>query len=771
MNLQSILNDLRRGSLSEAKKYIQDLNKHAIELYNIKKLSTYQIKDLELLIRICNILYNQTDMDPLPIDDGLYDLLLEKYKTYDPNFQVGSEVIQFESTASVIEDKRTKKNPIIEIDPKWKDGLFYENLMIRPDTTRVKKNPIIYANVLSKGTHNTENNHPMLVGTLDKSKFVLNADAIEKGVFNDSNVKVFERDFFQKHIQDGIITPNEEFDMILELKYDGISVEADCTDRVLSARTRGDTGIGLAQDISDTLRGYVFPAAHIANLSEMIGHPIGIKFEAIITRGDLAKFNMFRESPYKNPRSAIVGLFGNNESPRYRELITLVPLEIDRSNIPSQQWDRQVEIEFLNKYYVTHGCPLRYAKIHGDYRSCLFQIKKFLEEAEAARSYLDFMFDGIVVSYLDEEKRTRLGRKNHVNQYSMAVKFNPLKRQTQFVGYKYTVGQDGTITPMIYYNPVEFNGTIHNKSTGNSYARFKELNLAVGDIVNVEYVNDVMPRVTACDCEANRNNPNPKVEFIRNCPICGTKLVESDNKKQMFCPNLGCPGREQARLVNMLAKLNIKDFAEAMIAAIGVHSLTDMLHLRYEDINEKIGDVNAAKFIARMTELKTKPIPDYMIIGALGFTGVAQRTWQAIFEHLTLKEVLECANDRSLIGDLYVKLITIPGIGTATADTIVKELPIFAQDIATIINECQIVDSKGKEKGIAVRCTGFRDKEFMAFLRSKGYDAPDEGGVTKETKILLVPFEGHTSSKVTKAKQYGAEVIPVSLFKNKVGYQ
>ena len=138
---------------------------------------------------------------------------------------------------------------------------------------------------------------------------------------------------------------------------------------------------------------------------------------------------------------------------------------------------------------------------------------------------------------------------------------------------------------------------------------------------------------------------------------------------------------------------------------------------------------------------------------------------------MTLKEVLECVNDRGLIGDLYVQLITIPGIGEATATTIVKELPIFAQDIATIINECQIVDSKGKEKGIAVRCTGFRDKEFMAFLRSKGYDAPDEGGVTKETKILLVPFEGHASSKVTKAKQYGAEVIPVSLFKNRVGYQ
>ena len=769
MLLQDILIDLRKGSLTEVNKHIQDLNTVAVELYNIKKLSSYQIKDLELLIRICNILYNRTDIDPLPIDDGLYDLLLEKYKTYDPNFQVGSEVITFANSPSVIEDKKIKINPIIEIDPVWQKRFFYEELKIRPDTSRQKVNPIIYTNTLTKGTHNTANNHPMLVGTLDKSKFVMECHAADAGVLNDSNVKVLERDFFGKHIQEGIITPNEKFEMILELKYDGISVEADCTDRVISARTRGDTGIGLAQDISDTLRDYVFPAAHIANLAETIGHPIGIKFEAIITFGALAQFNKMRETPYKNPRSAIVGLFGNNESPKFRELITLVPIEIDRSNIPSQQWDRQLEIEFLNKYYVTHGCPLRYAKISGDYRSCLFQIARFQEEAEAARSYLDFMFDGIVVSYLDEEKRARLGRKNHVNQYSMAVKFNPLKRQTQFVGYKYTVGQDGTITPMIYYNPVEFNGTIHNKSTGNSYARFKDLNLAIGDIVNVEYVNDVMPRVTACECEPNRENHkhNQPVEFIKNCPICGTPLVESENGKQMFCPNFECPGREQARLVNMLAKLNIKDFAEAMINSLNVHSLTDMLHLDYEFARRAIGDVNAAKFIERMNAIKTNPVPDYMIVGALGFTGVAQRTWQAILQRYTLKWLFEHPDKRSL----FHTLTAIPGIGQATAETIINEFPMFERDIATILAECNIVDSKGKDKGIAVRCTGFRDKEFMAFLRSKGYDAPDEGSVTKETKILLVPFEGHESSKVAKAKQYGSEVIPVSLFKNKVGYQ
>jgi NAD-dependent DNA ligase len=769
-NLNLIISDLRNGSIKMATSNTGILNQYSMELYNKTDMSSEDIQDLDTLIRICNILYNQTDLDPLPIDDGLYDLLLEKYRKYNPNFQVGSEVINFSSTASAIEIKNTKINPIIDLSGKHLDeGMFYDNLKLKEyiKAQDFMVNPIIHTNVLSKGTHNTPNEHPMLVGTLDKSKFVLCVDAGDS--INDSNVKVLERDFFGKHIEEGIISPNEKLDIMLELKYDGISVEADCTDMVVSARTRGDTGIGLAQDISDTLRGYVFPSAHIANLAKEIGHPIGIKFEAIITKEDLAKFNTYRKDAYKNPRSAIVGLFGNSNSPMYRDLITLVPIEIDRNNLPSTQWNRELEIEFLNKYYVTHGCPLRHVKIHGDYRECLFMIRKFLEEAEAARSYLNFMYDGIVVSYMDERIRARLGRENHINKYSMAVKFNPQRRQTRFRGYKYTVGQDGTITPMIYYDPVEFNGTIHPKSTGNSYARFKELNLAIGDIINVEYVNDVMPRVTSCDCEPNRQNPNPKEKFIEYCPACGTKLIESSNGKQMICPNMMCNGREVSRLVNMLAKLNLKDFAEASIIALNVHSFTDIMNLDYDTAIRALGDANGRKIIDRLNELKSKPTPEYMYFGALGFTNVAQRTWKTIFEQVKPLELINVLESRNL-KSLYNLISHISGIGKATTELIYNEYPFFRNDIHTILTRMNIIETKGSTSQISVRFTGIRDKAFSQWLRDKGYDADDNASVTKTTNILLVPVAGYESNKTRKAGP-NTRIVPISLFMNEVGYQ
>ena len=50
-----------------------------------------------------------------------------------------------------------------------------------------------------------------------------------------------------------------------------------------------------------------------------------------------------------------------------------------------------------------------------------------------------------------------------------------------------------------------------------------------------------------------------------------------------------------------------------------------------------------------------------------------------------------------------------------------------------------------------IRFTGFRNKQLSELLCNAGYDADDNSAVTKRTSILLVPYEGFTSSKVSKA--------------------
>ena len=107
----------------------------------------------------------------------------------------------------------------------------------------------------------------------------------------------------------------------------------------------------------------------------------------------------------------------------------------------------------MNKYY-TRDQLLRFNVLSGSYVNLMYQVKRFVEEAEMARSILPFMYDGVVIAQYDPNIRAYLGRVNSVNKYSIAIKFNALRKETIFRGYTYTVGKDGTITPMIHYDPV-----------------------------------------------------------------------------------------------------------------------------------------------------------------------------------------------------------------------------------------------------------------------------------------------------------------------------
>lgn len=751
--LQGIVNDLLNSSLSSlTDENVELINGLALHILNTEMLDGNLLDICEKILHISNILYNNTDKSILPLDDGVYDLLLEKYKSIVPTYQVGAEPIQFESINNEKPNQLKKIFRVIE-EPDIDEFLYKEQLNMQPGITRKDMlTPIMHRVVdnetISKRIVNTAHNYPKLVGTLDKCKFVLDVQAKDKGVFNDSNVKVLERDFFAKHIKDGILSPNRVFRMALELKYDGISVEADVSDKVISARTRGDANEGIAADITPILEGYRFKHAegHIGR-----EETFGMKFEAIMTYFDLYRYNELKGKDYKNCRTAISGLFSSSDAKQYRDFITLIPLATSIEDI-----DREVEIEFMNKYYHS-GEYLRYTIIEGNYLENLFQIKRFVEEAEYMRNFMPFMYDGVVVSYIEDDLIQSLGRVNAVNKYSIAIKFNPLKKITTFRGYSYTIGQDGVITPMIHYDPVEFYGAIHDKSTGHSYERFKKLSLRKGDLLEVEYVNDVMPYVSKPDNSHNASNPNPLEEFISICPSCGNQLKISESGKSVLCDNIECPERNLRRIVSMMQKLNLKDFSEAYISQISKYTLTELLNLKLEDV-EFLGEITSRKFIDRMNELKTKPIYDYKIVGSLGFDGIAIEKWKLILNNYTLHEILNM--DHEILKE---SIVNIKGIGPITAQIICEQFEFFRNDLETISRMTNVENSKGVKSGKSIRFTGFRDRELLNQLVDLGHDATD-GGVTKTTDILLVPYENFTSTKLNKVGP-NTLIVPVSEFR------
>lgn len=723
-----------------------------------------EILTIKNILTISNILYNNTSIDVLPLEDGIYDLLLEKYKKYDSNFQVGSDIvyfdnIQYKSPVREINNHEDQGiNMVYEIpqdDINFMNNMFFSNIINEQPRTYIDDRDIVVrhdVDITGKKYRTISHNNIELVGSLDKYKYVLNSQAIENGVFDDSNVKILERDFFEPHFKKGIIDQDTIIKMVAELKYDGISVVVIIENGiVVHAYSRGDTGNDKATDYTPIFYGYEFPRLPKNHTK------LEVKCEAIISYYNLSNLNRIKGVNYKNARSAINGLLGGNDAPMYRNFITLVPLKISGEGVESP--DRVTEVDFINKYLFT-GEFLRASYIEGNFVSIIYQINKFVEEAERVRPYIPFMYDGVVVSYIDEDIINALGRENFINKYSAAIKFNALVKSTRLLYIDYSIGQDGTITPIAHYNPIEFLGTIHTKASISSLGRFNSLQLRENDTIEVEYTNDVIPYVKSV---VSHESNSPTIGFPIECPCCGSILEISSTAKSAKCPNIRCTERSIKRVANMMDKLGIKDFGEETMRVLNIFSFSNMIYKTKEEVSY-IGDANSTKFEQAMMMLRTESKYDYIIVGALGFSNVGKETWKKILFNYDIPELLDIIESGP--ESLYNSLINIKGIGKLIIKTICDEMDYFYKDLVTISLMNNIVSTKNK-KSIKVRFTGVRDQKLIEYLNSNGYDA-GEGSVTKDTDILIVPNADYNSGKVTKAKGYGIEIIPIQDFRSKL---
>lgn len=755
-NFDQVYQTLLKADLSVmTPQVITDINNAVVAILNThpSQRNNVLFHDLETIILISNVLYNNTDGELLPVEDETYDKLQVIYKEAFPNtYKIGAPPVDFNSTNQNLKEISTAPIQLfrrMEMNP---------NDMVYGDIFRQEfhlRNPhVLDADATEQRRRNVMHNHPMLAGTLDKCTWVTVEDArrVNPELLKDDTIKIFERDFMYKNANmiPGICK------IVNMLKYDGVAIEADCTDEVVSARTRGDTGNNQTTDVSAIFKGYKFPKTKGLDVS----NPIGIQFEAIIDSYSLAKVNAILGKSYINARTAIIGIIGRNDAPKFRDFITLVPVEAE---IPGT---KEVRLEFLNRYYET-GIPCYYSCTEGTYEQILYAVSKFHYEASKMRSYLPFMYDGIVSELCDPFSVERLGRKNNVNQYQMAIKFQPISKYTRFMGYTYSIGMTGQVTPILHYLPVTLMGATHTKTTGHSFKRFMELGLHEGDIVEITYRHDVIPYASKPNIPENSYNTNPPIPFPSVCPECGAPIyVEGE---QAYCQNVNCPGRLLARVTSMLVKLGIKDISEERVKAIGLVSFTDLMNIETKRIYDGLGEAVGNTIIDQINLLKAAPIEDYMLIGALGFTGMAQKTWKSVLSVISIDELV-ALNDM----ELWSRLKPVKGIGDATINTIKDERRYYINDIITILNMPNVVRTTGHIQNFDKRIcmTNVRDNDGSIKKAIEFYNPNVEltdGSVTKNTDLLLVPYDGFTASgKVKTAVKYGIPIVSVGTFMKNV---
>lgn len=750
VSLKQSLEKITNGDLSDIYNvnYSIWMTGIAISLINA---SGWREKDrvvADLILKISNILYNNTSMDVLPLDDGIYDQLVVQYSKLVGIYHVKATPVKFqEIPENQIEDAKIMCQ---YVDSDTMDSNLYTRELWLQHTpineVRMSQAYNLDREPISKRLINTTHKYPELVGTLDKCKFVLNADAIAADAFKPS-VNVFERDFIHKCLDKGVIFPNEKFYMVGELKYDGVSVEAEVKgDTIIAALSRGDTSDNIATDLTPIFGGYKFPHADKVP-KDLI---FGIKFEAVITKFNLDRLSRLRGKSYKNCRNAIIGLLGASDAFNFVEFITLIPLS------SSLDLPRLDEIKFLNTFY-NSGEYNRYSIFYGDYPSILFQVEQFTKSAEIIRKILPYMIDGVVISFIDKNKINTLGRVGAVNKYSIAIKFNPREVRTYFTGYTYNIGKSGEVIPMVHFNPCEFIGGIHTKQTIHSYARFKELGLAIGDIIEVKYINDVITYITKPDIQHNRII-RPKEKFIENCPYCGSKIIISKSGKSAYCPNINCHERKIMRMVDMVDRLGFKDFGEETVRQLNIISLHDLLFPYGCENFSVLGPVESKKFLDYSVKLHEEPINDYRLMSALSFDGMADEKWKLILKHYTIKQLSEMTIDFATLQNVISILKDINGIGDKVAEAVINGFWFYRFEIRDALQYMKIIDFATQASMPKVVFTGFRDQAFANALEKAGYSV-STGGVTKDTFAVIAANPGENSTKLTKARNYGIRIF------------
>jgi len=738
IRLDITLNRLLNGDARISQNEKDYMNLITDNIIRKKCIDNCEVQDVRTIIKISNILYNNGANALLPVDDEKYDALLILCRKQQIPYPVGAPPVQLRNLEEVqrLETPDTGRKVVMQKIPN-KRKMIYFNQLVSNLTPKRKEDYEVYINndtyLIPRKTRNSTHQYGMC-GTLDKCKYVLSSDAKAAGAYlNDPTVQIFERDFLVKYMQMGILDPRH-IELIASIKYDGISVEGTVQgDTLIQACTRGDTSNNEASDLTPALSGMKFyRATGKVDDTEVFG----IKFEMIISYDNLRNISIDAGKKYVNARNAVIGILGGLDARKFREYLTPIPLET------SLDLPRMDELEFLNRYY-TRGIDMRYVAIQGSYSEVLYGVKAFVDNANMMRGYMPFQYDGVVVEIMDKGIKKRLGKRGSIPLYAIAIKFPPLKRESIFTHYTFTVGQTGAITPMAHFEPVEFIGAIHDKTTVHSYKRFKELRLASGDKINLTLNNDVIVYLT----KPEQISKNPPEEFPSVCPSCGNSLMQSDSGDTVYCVNPNCPERTVARLSNLLAKLNVKDVSTETIRALGIKSLKELLEYPYERVKEILGPVQTDNFMNRIQGLENAQYYDYRIMGAIGFVGIGAEKWKLILSHMKWEDIIH--GDDNMIRSLIV----IKGIGPSIVENIIEWRPFFKEDMIIAYEKLNHVSSYGSNKKIEIRFTGIRDKELedMFNHHTSGDFNANDGAVTKETHFLIVPFLRFESSKTKRA--------------------
>lgn len=415
---------------------------------------------------------------------------------------------------------------------------------------------------------------------------------------------------------------DEKVEYVCELKYDGLSISILYENgKLVQAVTRGDGFQG--DDVTHNVRTIRSVPLH---LSGKYPQRFYIRGEIIMPRKSLERLNNERKKeglePYANPRNTASGSLKLQDS----EAVAKRGLDCYLYNILtdemgySTQWDSLQQAENMG------------FKVGNYARLCtnLDEVIKFIEYWNTERYNLPFEIDGVVIKINSIFEQEELGYTAKSPRWAIAYKFKAEKVETQLLSVDYQVGRTGAITPVANLKPVLVAGTTVKRASLHNQDFITNMDLRINDVVFVEKGGEIIPKIV--DVNYDKREPGIiKLEFIKNCPACGTPLVREPGEAAHFCPNeKACPPQVMGRIEHFVSRraMNIDSVGTETVSMLYekglVKDISDFYILKKEQLIEldRMADKSAQNIIDGIEN--SKQIPFEKVLYALGIRHIGE---------------------------------------------------------------------------------------------------------------------------------------------------
>ncbi|MGE8434594.1 NAD-dependent DNA ligase LigA [Chryseobacterium joostei] len=453
-----------------------------------------------------------------------------------------------------------------------------------------------------------------------------------------------------------IKTIDEPVEFVAELKYDGASISILYENgKLTQAVTRGDgfqgdeitPNVRTISDIPLTLKGD-FPSQFF------------MRGEIYLTRKNFDKLNKLREEEgldsFMNPRNTASGSLKMQDSAEVRKRsLSSVLYQFISEEVPAEtHW------ELLQKAQGWGFKTSQQAKLC----KTLDEVKEFITFWDTERHNLPFEIDGIVLKVNSLHQQRQLGYTAKSPRWAMAYKFKAEKVETELQSVSYQVGRTGAITPVANLKPVLLAGTIVKRASLHNEDIIKKLDLHENDFVYVEKGGEIIPKIVGVNTD-KRTEESREIEYIQQCPECGTELVKIEDQAIHFCPNeLHCPPQVVGRMIHYVSRkaLNIDNLGSETIEQLYREKLienpADFYVLTKEQLLplERMAEKSAQNIITGVE--KSKEIPFEKVLYGIGIKHVGETVAKKLVKNFPTIEELKNATVEELcqVEDIGAKI-------------------------------------------------------------------------------------------------------------------